>query len=112
MVGTTAAAAAPTGSGPAGRRVSEKRGEREGEGPDAGAEQGVRPAQDDAAVGACRHQAVQVGHASVGHHVHSASEFVAGSLGATGRRRPGDHYHGSGRRDLFAAAKLRLGKSF
>jgi len=42
----------------AGGRLSEERCQREGEGSDACAEQGVRPTQDDTAVGASRHQAV------------------------------------------------------
>lgn len=94
MVGTTAAATAsaqvpagsaqaPAGSGTGvfdGRRVSEERGERSGEGSDAGAEQGVQPAKDDPAVGAGRHQTFQIRHAPVGHHVHSAPELVARSF--------------------------------
>jgi len=67
--------------------VSEERGEREGEGSDAGAEQSVRTAEDDAAVGAGRHQTVQTGHAPVGHHVHSAPEHDARDLCAAAKRR-------------------------
>lgn len=105
-----AAAAAATTGFAAGGRVPEERGQREGEGPDAGAEQGVRSAQDDVAVGAGRHQAVQVGHAPVGHYVHRAPELVARSIRAVdGRRRSGRDYHdpGSGRR--IESAELRRG---
>lgn len=60
MVGTATSTAA---TGLTGGRLSQKRSQREGEGSDACAEQGVWPTQDDTAVGAGRHQTVQVGHA-------------------------------------------------
>jgi len=55
VVGTTTSTAA---TGLAGGRLSEERSQREGEGSDACAEQGVRPTQDDTAMGAGRHQTV------------------------------------------------------
>lgn len=110
VVGTTATTAATTTTTglAAGRGggVSEERGQRQGEGSDAGAEQGVRPAQDDVAVGAGRHQAVQAGHAPVGHRLHSALELAAGRSRDVGRS--GCRYPGRGH--LVASVRLRCGK--
>lgn len=105
-----AAAATPTTGPAAGGRVPEERGQREGEGPDASAEQGVRSAQDHVAMGAGRHQAVQVGHAPVGHYVHSAPELVARGFRAAGRRRrSGRDNRDPGSGHLLEPAELRPG---
>jgi len=55
VVGTATSTAA---TGLVGRRLSEERSQRKGKGSDARAEQGVRPTQDDTAMGASRHQIV------------------------------------------------------
>lgn len=64
---------APEGSAP----VSEKRGQRQGEGADESAEQSLLQAENQPALGASGHQTVQIGHAPTRLELHLSPETAS-----------------------------------